>query len=144
MKQFFNIKRIIYLSIICVTFLTLIFMLIFPIGVPLVACTSTIVVYDPFLKRIATMEFSGSRSLYSDLLSPFTLPGPFEDPIILIAQTIVFPIVGVIFLVFLALFLVELKRAGIFNRTHRTTKAERMQAQIDELQKQVDELKKED
>ncbi|MCM1290191.1 MAG: hypothetical protein NC132_05555 [Corallococcus sp.] len=62
---------------------------------------------------------------------------------VLVAQTIVFTLVGIIFVVFLALFIVEMKRGGIFAKwfRHRPTKAERLQTQVDELQRQVDELK---
>ncbi|MDE7455001.1 MAG: hypothetical protein K2M64_04150 [Clostridia bacterium] len=143
MKKFFNIKRIIYLSIVCVTLLTLIFLLIFPIGVNLSSDRHPKVkVYCPYHKRIEE-GFVGKNTW----VSPFTtkciwLYGGLESrhPDILLTQTIVFTIVGIIFVVFLALFAVELKRAGVFTRKHRPTKTEQMQAQIDELQKQVDEL----
>lgn len=84
--------------------------------------------------------------LYDDLIlngltSPFTL-GSSHSYRILVWQTVVFTLVGIVFVVFTTLFIVELRRAGVLKP--RPTKAARLQAQVDDLQKQIDDLKKGD
>lgn len=148
MKKFFNVKRTIYLAIVCATLLTLILMFIFPIGL-YPSSVDYVKVYSTYFKMTQDHPV-GKRMFEFDVLSPFTVRNIFltewaqvKYPDILLAQTITFPIVGIIFVVFFVLFMVELKKAGAFKRTHRPTKTERLQAQIDELQKQIDELKQE-
>lgn len=134
MKAFFNRKRIIFLAIACAALLTMIILLIFPIG----TVGSSFLVYNTYYNRLERAKGSIIEYRFD---TPFgRLDKGFS--LILVAQTIVFTLVGIIFVVFATLFIVELARAGAFKRPHRPTKAERMQAQIDALQKQVDDLKK--
>lgn len=133
MKAFFTKKRIAFLTITSIALLILIILLIVPIG----SVGNDFLVYCLYHNKFETCH--GSLSEYSRT-SPFTM-GTIEK-VVLFGQTIVFTLVGIIFVVFFVLFMVELKKAGAFNRTHRPTRAERLQAQVDELQKQVDELKK--
>lgn len=135
MKKFFNKKRIAFLSIVGASFIILIVLLIFPIG----SAGEGFNVYSVYDNEIVFCDHPPQDYM---LTSPFTLGVKSIRLYILIEQTIVFTFVGIVFIVFLALLLVELKKAGAFNRTHRHTKTECMQAQIDDLQKQVDELKK--
>ncbi len=129
MKAFFNIKRIAYLSIICISLIILIVLLIVPLG--------------SWKTNVTTFDFEhGIYGTDSNVPIKNNLANPFATIFgnILLWQTIVFTLIAIVFVVFATLFAIELKCAGIFSR--RPTKAERMQAQIDELQKQVDELKK--
>lgn len=138
MKKFFNIKRVIYLSIVCITLLTLILLLIFPIDI----YSSYITVYDTYQKKVVSEDYPYSTPRDAQL-TPFTLRGWYKSgkmyPRILLTQTIVFTIVGVIFLVFLTLFLVELIKAGVFKRKPRPSKIQQLEARIAELEKQAKE-----
>ena len=135
MKEFFTKKRIAYVSILAVALITLIILLIAPIG----STGHGFWIYTP------NKEFQHcTRHLENYYVtSPFTLSVK-PHQYILVEQTIVFTLIGIIFVVFLVLFLVELVKADVFKHTHRPTKTELMQAQIDELQRQVNELKKND
>ena len=117
MKKFFTIKRIIYLSIDCVSLLMLVLMLIFPVDLSY----SPIKYYSTHFKSIGTNTIFPS-DIRSRLLNPFTFGNDLE-PNILLAQSIVFPIVSVIFLVFLVLLLIELIKSGVFKRTPRPPKS---------------------
>lgn len=144
MKDFFTKKRITFVSILCITFIALIFMLIFPIGL---YPNSFVTVYSPHQHKLIKYRNSGNPT---ETTSPFTVKplfsqdenGKLIQDNILLVQTIVFSIVGLVFLVFLVLFLVDLKHAGLF--AHRPTKTELLEARVAELEQQVDELKKEE
>ena len=131
MKKFFTKKRIAYLAMICVSLLALIILLFVPIGSLGYSC----LVYSTKFYYFIIAE--SSEQIIKILQSPFT----FGSATILFWQTIAFTLIGIIFIVFLILFVIELKRAGLFKHIHSSTKTDRLQAQIDELQKQVDELK---
>lgn len=136
MKKFFNIKQIIYLSIACVTLLTLILLLIFPIGI----YANSVTVYDTYWNKVLTKDYPyDSPRDYQ--LTPFTLSGAYYSngmsPRILLAQTIVFTVVGIVFLVFLVLFLIELIKSGAFKRKSRPSKIQQLEARIAELEKQA-------
>lgn len=136
MRKFFTKKRITFLSIICISLLILIVLLIVPIG----SLSNSCLVFSIKDKRFS--KSVGSDLIIEGLSSPFTLRGSHP---ILVWQTIVFTVVGIIFVIFLVLLLVDLKKTGYLRLApRRPTKAERLQSQIDELQKQVDELKKGD
>ena len=123
-------------------------MLIFPIG-KYSHLHSYVTTYSPHEHKLMHIPV-GNKPL--DTTSPFTVSyrfrydenGKLIPDDILLVQTIVFTLVSIVFVVFAVLFTIELKRAGVFEKLfeHRPTKAERMQAQIDELQKQVEDLKK--
>lgn len=135
MKAFFTKKRIAFLTIWAVALIVMIILLIVPIG----TVGNSFVIYNGYSNSFVTCH--GTINDFT-IRSPFTIGPPPPYHSILVAQTVVFTLVGIIFVVFFVLFMVELKKAGAFNRTHRPTRAERLQAQVDELQKQVDELKK--
>lgn len=139
MKTFFTKKRIAFLSIMNVSLLLIIFLLIVPIG----SLSERCFVYSTELNEFVTFDTNGYVPIFKILHSPFTIGSQYHTKI-LVVQTIVFTFVAIIFSVFTILFTIELKRAGVFEKlfTHHPTKAEQMQAQIDELQRQVDELKK--
>ncbi|MCH5157100.1 MAG: hypothetical protein J1G02_04400 [Clostridiales bacterium] len=132
MKSFFTVKRIAYLAIVFITLMTLVALLIVPIGSRSDSCF----VYSTYSKIFGTYQNS-YHNIKDRLATPFSF-----DSFVLVAQTIVFTLVGIIFLVFLALFIVELTRAGAFKRHPRSpSKVEQLEKQVAELQKQVDELK---
>lgn len=118
-----------------VSFIMLIMLLIFPIG----SFKANCLIYNCQESAFVTMDF-GSKGVRPWLNNPFIIKVSNDMTFILVAQTIVFTLVAIVFVVFSVLFAIELKRADVFK--HRPTKAERLQAQIDELQKQVDDLKK--
>ena len=134
MKSFFTKKRIAYLAITCATLLTLIVLLIVPIG----STSNKCYVYVPAAKWFGTLTTSVYPTIGGGLTTPFT----YGNNDILVAQTIVFTIVGVVFVVFLTLFTIELAKAGAFKRRpRRPSRVQQLEQQIEELQKQVDELK---
>lgn len=129
MKTFFTKKRIAFTVILIASLITLIALLIAPIG----SAGNGFWIYYTYENKF--LHCSGAPLQDYGLTSPFTLDiEPYIS--ILIEQTIVFTLVGIIFLVFLVLFIIELKKAGAFKRKH-PTKAQR----IAELEKQVGELK---
>lgn len=135
MKNFFTKKRIAFATILTATLLTMIILLIVPIG----SFGNVCLIYYTYDHSFVT--FTSGHTVLESLNSPFTI---FDNSRILVWQTVVFTLVSIIFVAFATLFTIELVCAGVFNRTPKPTKAERMQAQIDELQKQIDELKNKD
>ncbi|MCH5157483.1 MAG: FlxA-like family protein [Clostridiales bacterium] len=135
MKSFFTAKRIVYLAIVFITLVTLVILLIVPIGSRSDSCF----VYSTYSKVFGTYQNS-----YHNIKDRLTTPFSF-DSFVLVAQTVVFTAVSVIFLVFLALFIVDLVKTGAFKRHPRSpSKVEQLEKQVADLQKQVDELKKND
>lgn len=135
MKQFFTRKRIAFVSILAASLITLIVLLIFPIG----SIGGHFVVYSLYYHEF--VKCSGTVQNFG-LISPFTLGVRGTTLHILVEQTIVFTLVGIVFLVFLILFIVELKRTGIFSKlfAHRHTKTEYLEQRVAEPEQQVDEL----
>ena len=116
-----NKKQIIFGSIALGCLIFLIYMLACPLG----HLSNRYFVYFPDTHEVVSV---GSGSGKADVSNPFIVYGKINIP-----QVVVFCIMSLALIACIILFCKF--------TPHSPTKAERLQAQIDELQKQVDELK---
>lgn len=140
MKRFFTKKRIAFLAITCASLITLIVILIVPIG----SLKSHALVYIIEWKRF--VAWSHYTTINRALETPFTFYS-ITPPVhcILVWQTAIFTLMGILICIFIALLVVDIKKIGLFPVIHRRpTKTELLEQRVAELEQQVDELKKDE